>query len=126
MDYEAQCKRLAKERELRIKRRSEGWIDHGMFLNPNAKVTKARPKKSTTALYQSLEGGELQRKVLEEVMFTVNQDGKHLARTKNGYLSALFSYHLLTGRLARSKRGRNVFYSLTAKGRDYAKERGIF
>ena len=107
-------------------KKSEGWIyDHGMFMNPNAKTTKAKPRKSTTALFQSLDGGELQRKDIEEVLFTVAQDKKCPPLCKDGYMTALIGYHRTCGRLKRSLRGRNSFYTLTTKGREYAKDRGI-
>jgi hypothetical protein len=112
--------------EWRRQKLKEGWFDCGMFLNPKAKTTKVKPVKSTIALYQSLEGGMLRRKDIVEVLFTVAQDKPCPPRSIQGYMTALISYHFHTGRLAKTQANHKVFYSLTEKGREYAKERGIF
>lgn len=112
--------------EWRRQKLSEGWFDQGMFMNPNAKTTKVKPVKSVCVLFKSLKGGKIQRTFLEGILFAIAQSKDNPPRCKDGYLSSMIGYHRACGRLKRSREDRNVFYSLTEKGKKYATERGIF
>ena len=102
-------------------------------INVNPRVTTRKPKASTIALFQMLQHTDMPRCGIEDILFLLAQDlevskdsiwGKPTC--KRGYQSALLSYHLLTKRLKKERKGRKVFYSLTQRGHEYAKERGIF
>jgi hypothetical protein len=101
------------------------WVG-GERRNANAKATTRKPVKATTALYQMLQHGPVIRKGIEEVLFLLAQDSPCPPTCLRGYKSSMLSYHLITKRLKKEKKGRYTFYSLTPRGFEYAKERGIF
>jgi hypothetical protein len=98
-------------------------------INVNPKSTTRKPEKSTIALFQMLQHTDMPRCGIEDILFLLAQDRENKwgrPTCKRGYQSALLSYHLLTKRLKKERKGRKVFYSLTQRGHEYAKERGIF
>lgn len=102
--------------------RYKKWATGGFFEMETAKVTKNKPKKSTIALFQMIESLEtVQRKTIVEVLKHVNGRDNACA----GYMSSTIAWHTNQGRLSRSRIGNKTFFSLTEKGRMYAKERGI-
>ena len=85
-----------------------------------AKVSKNKPRETSTVLFQALAHGPKHKKVLNSLMAEVNGNPR-----SRGYCDSTIAWHTTNGRLLRTKIGKYSVFSLTTKGRKYAKERGI-
>ena len=94
---------------------------HSANLNGNAKTTKNKPKESCKALFFALSHGPKDRKTLSQLMAIANSKFD----ASGDYCGETIRWHHQNGRLLVTKIGNYSMYSLTSKGKRYAKERGI-
>ena len=117
----------------RPQRYSCGFTD----INPHSKITTREPSNNVKALFQSLASGPLQRCIIEEVLATIRNGGVKNPLLKDsqrgydkvcqrGYMTHMLYYHWANGRLEKYRKGRNVYYTLTSKGKIYGVIRGLF
>ena len=98
---------------------TSGYTEDGSL----TKTTHNKPKPITQFLFRYLKSGKRWKHTIVTGFKIINGRDVNIY---DSYCNSTIAWHVNAGRIRRIQKGNKTYFTLTVKGKQYAKDRGIF